>query len=285
MLTRTETAVAALMDHVVVMLDGTAYRAARDAAFLRDEFARVAVKESESSLAGTYTATAVLGTSTLVELFDVAAPPLPGVTAGLVLSFEVPGSAARAAALLTGAGVPFSYELVRRAVPGEAGMRPWYHLIRPDLGPGNPFLLMITEVTGDYFRAIGAAEGPGGTLRRRDYLDARLGSPPPAHHLLGDVTEVRVRLHPDRSARLRDALTTLGFTAEGPVLRGPDSVVHLTDGGTGPEGVTTVRVSLRRPADADGTHRFGGTSALTFRAGAHDAEWRFTPPEDREGAA
>lgn len=252
------------IDHAVVMLDGRAYRAVLDSEFLRG-FGTVRAKESQSSLAGRYTGAAVIGHSTLVELFDVSAPPLPGVTGGLVLSLEEPGSSEVARALLRAAGVDYTHELVRRAVDGEDRMRPWYHLVRPDLGPDNPFLLMINEVTEDYYRFIGAVPGPAGELTRRGYLAARLSAGPAPEQRMVDVTEVTLRLRPERAERLDAVLTALGYAP------GPELTVSVEHGE--PEGVLSVGMTVTPGVDAE--ERFGDTSALVLRDGS--ACWRFMP--------
>jgi hypothetical protein len=257
------------LDHVIVMLDPDAYRGVLASAVLPG-FSRFSVKESESSLAGRYSCATVVGHSTMVELFDVTAPPLPGITGGLVLSFEEPGSSAPAREALTAAGVPFTYELVERQVAGEAGMRPWYHLIRPELGQDNPFLLMVAEVTPEYYAHIGAGSGDG-PLRRAGYLDAQLGGPPPPDLPMGDVTGIALRLRADLADRLALALTALGWERDADELTGPGVSLRLDRGE--PSGVTWVGISSSASHGARETH--GGSSVLDVRGDR--ADWRFTP--------
>ncbi|GAB1510342.1 DUF5829 family protein [Actinophytocola sp. KF-1] len=264
------TTLTAHLDHVIVMLDPDAYRDVLASALLPG-FSRFSVKESESSLAGRYSCATVVGHSTMVELFDVTAPPLPDVTGGLVLSFEEPGSSAAARDALTAAGVPFTYELVERQVEGESGMRPWYHLIRPELGPDNPFLLMVAEVTTEYYAHIGAVSEDG-SLSRAGYLDAQLGGAPPPDLPMGDVTAIALRLRADLADRLARTLTALGWEqTAADELVGPGVSIRLARGE--PSGVTRVRVSASEVDSA--TESYGGSSVLDVRGG--EADWHFTP--------
>jgi hypothetical protein len=262
--------VTAHLDHVMVVLDSPAHRAVVDST-LAGRFGRFSVKHAHSSLSGRYSSATLVGHSTMVELFDVTTPPVPGMTGGLVLSFEQPGSWRTACELLDAADVPYSHELVRRAEPGEAEMRPWYNLIRPDLGPASPFLLLISEVTEDYYAFMGAERGPGGTVTRQGYLDARLSAGPAADQSMGDITEVTLRLHPEREKRLVSALTKIGYVANGQTLSGP-GITFTTEHGE-PEGVVSVRMSAA--TNDIGEESFGDSSVLTVRS--DHAEWRFTP--------
>jgi hypothetical protein len=263
------TTLTAHLDHVIVMLDPDAYRDVLASTVLPG-FSRFSVKESESSLAGRYSCATVVGRSTMVELFDVTAPPLPDVTGGLVLSFEDPGSSVPAREALTAAGVPFTYELVERQVAGESGMRPWYHLIRPDLGPDNPFLLMVAEVTPEYYAHIGAAPD-GGRLSRAGYLDAQLGGAPPPDLPMGDVTAIAVRLRADLADRLAMTLTALGWEGAEDELAGPGVSIRLERGE--PSGVTGVTIASSTADSAVET--YGASSVLDVHGDR--ADWRFTP--------
>jgi hypothetical protein len=264
------TTVTAHLDHVVVMLDPTAYRAVLHSTAL-PLFGRFSVKESESSLAGRYSGATVVGHSTMVELFDVTAPPLPGITGGLVLSFEQPGSSNTAKELLESAGVPFTHELVRRVVDGDAEMRPWYHLIRPDLGEGNPFLLMIAEVTPEYYTHIGAVPGDDGTLSRAGYLDAQLGGSAAPDQPMGDVTEVVLQLRADLAARLEEVLVALGYESTLDGLVGPGVSVRIERGE--PTGVLWVGITASTQDSIE--EPFGDSSTFSLRADR--AGWSFTP--------
>jgi hypothetical protein len=262
--------VTAHLDHVMVMLDPPAYRAVVDSTLL-PRFGGFSVKHSHSSLSGRYSAAALLGHSTLVELYDTTTSPVAGSTGGLVLSFERPGSWRTARELLDAAGVAYGHELVHRAVPDEAEMRPWYNLIRPDLGSDNPFLLMISEVTEEFYDFIGAERGPEGAMPREGYLRARTGSAADPDQPMGDVTAVALRLRPEREKALVAALTALGYVATADGIAGPDVTLTVEHGE--PEGVVSVRMSAAT-GDA-GEESFGDTSVLVI--GSDHAEWRFTP--------
>lgn len=266
--------VTAHLDHVLVMLDPAAYRAVVDST-LPPRFGRFSVKHSHSSLSGQYSAAALLGHSTLIELFDVTTPPVAGSTGGLVLSFEQPGSWRTARELLDAAGLPYEHELVRRAMEDEAEMRPWYNLIRPDLGADNPFLLMISEVTEEFYDFIGAQRGPGGSMSREGYLRARTGSAADPDQPMGDVTAVALRLRPEREKALVAVLTALGYVATADGITGPDVTLTVEHGE--PEGIVSVRMSVL--AGDAGEEPFGDTSVLTV--GPDHAEWRFSPQAKR----
>lgn len=272
------------LDHVVVMLDGEAYRDVVASGFLREELGRFKVKEAVSSFAGTYTSVGVAGVNTLVQIFDVAMPSMPGRTGGLVFSFQEPGSVDGARRRLEARGAtPVRYELVRRAMPGESKEEalPAYHMLEAGLGEESPLLLMLDEATPEFFDRLGARRGPAGELYRSTYLDAVLGSAPSPHHYFRDITEVAVRLRADRAERLAATLETLGYAVEtapgGKVLRGPEVAVHLVVDDDAPEGILWMRLSLTRPADGVGVQRFGTTSTLAFEEGG-TALWSFTPP-------
>jgi hypothetical protein len=260
-LIRTGTATARLA-HVVVVLDQTAYEAALNSEFL-PTFGRFTVKDSQTALPGTPPGAALVGRNTLVELFNAGAAPTPGMTGGMVMSFCQPGSQRIARDGLRDAGLQFSHELARRQLD-EQGMFPCHHLIRPDLGPDNPFLLMVTEVTPEYYAHIGAAPGQDGELTRSGYLDARLGYGPRPHHRMGDVTEVVYQLRSDRAER---------FAAVLGALHRPDSDFTVTIQTGEPEGVLAVTMTVSPGPDI--VERFGDTSVLTVRGDI--ARWRFTP--------
>lgn len=254
------------LDRVVVMLDRAAYRATLDSEFL-PTFGRFTAKDSETALPGTPPGMALVGRNTVVELFDAGAAPMPGMTGGMVMSFCEPGSERIARDRLREAGVQFSHEFVRRQVD-EQGIFPCHHLIRPNLGPGNPFLVMITEVTPEYYGHIGAAPGPDGELTRSGYLDARLGYGPGPHHRMGDVIEVVYQLRPERADRLGAVLGA---------LHGPNSDFTVTVQTGEPEGVLGVTMTVSPGPDI--VERFGDTSVLTVRGDI--ARWRFAPGRRR----
>ncbi len=254
------------LDRVVVMLDRTAYQATLNSEFL-PTFGRFTAKDSEAALPGTPPGVALVGRNTVVEFFDAGAAPMPGMTGGMVMSFCEPGSERIARDRLREAGVQFSHEFARRQVD-EQGKFPCHHLIRPDLGSGSPFLVMITEVTPEYYGHIGATPGPGGELTRSGYLDARLGYGPEPHHRMGDVIEVIYQLRPDRAER---------FGAVLGALHGPDSGFTVTIQSGEPEGVLAVTMTVSPGPDL--VERFGDTSVLTVRGDI--ARWRFTPARRR----
>lgn len=273
------------LDHVVIMLDGEAYRDVLASEFLRKEFARFKVKRASSTLADAYTSAGVAGINTLMEFFDVAAPPVPGVRGGLVFSFEVQGSLKEARRRLEARAITeLKCELVHRAVEGEVEKKPWYNLVRPDMGEGSPFLMMLGEVTPDYFDRIGARRGPNGELYRKGYLDAALGFGVSPQQCLRDVTEVTVRLCEDRVRRVSQTLEALGTTvkpeSDGLVLKGPDLTLRLVPARSDPEGILSIRMALARRGEGHSSHCFGKTSTLTFEEGG-TALWTFTPPQPK----
>jgi hypothetical protein len=266
------TGTAPLFDHVFLVLDDDAYAAVAGSSFLRDDFARVKLKRLTSSIAGTYAGVGVAGTNTIVEFFPASAPPFPGLSAGLSLSFERPGAILQARDRLAAAGLPARSELVRRDVPGE-GSRPWYHLLEPELDGDLGIRLMLAEVATEYFDRVGARRGDGGTLARSGYLDAALGGPPDSDRALVDVSGVTLRLTPARTARLAAVLRALGYVDAGAAgeiaLRGPDSLLRLVADDTAPEGVTAVELVLRRPVTPP--QAFGASSTLD------GTTWSFVP--------
>lgn len=279
----------AWLDHVVVMLDPAAYRDLLASEYLRERFARVKVKEAASTFAGRYTSAAVAGENTLIEFFDVDRPPIPGTTCGLVFSFEVPGSHAEVLRRLQARGAtPVTADLVRRAVEGEEEKVPWYHLVRPDLGPGSPFLLMLGEVTPEYFARIAGERGPAGELPRRGYLAGALGVPHTPEHRMRDVVEATVRLRATRAWQVAATLQALGYDletrADGYRLRGPGMVIHLKADDEAVEGVLSLRLAVGRDEGGPPWLRFGESSVLTFEDGG-TALWSFAPPLPAAGPA
>ncbi|HEU0301875.1 MAG TPA: DUF5829 family protein [Longimicrobium sp.] len=280
-----------LLDHVIVMLDGEAYRDVLASGFLREELGRVKVKEAVSSYAGTYTSCIVAGHNTAVQLFDAALPSFPGLTSGLVFTFQTPGVIDEVRRRLVAlAATPVEYELVRRARPGEPKEEapPAYHMVEPDFGEEAPFLITLDESFAEYFESIGAPVGPGGELFRSRYFDAAMGAPPSPGHRFEDITGVAVRLRGERVRQVVATMAALDWTAEetdeGFVLRGPGATLHLVADEEALEGVLWLRLSLTAPGE--GVHRFGETSTLSFQADG-TALWSFTPPvpSERDEAA
>ncbi|HYR09069.1 MAG TPA: DUF5829 family protein [Longimicrobium sp.] len=271
-----------LLDHVIVMLDGDAYRDVPAADVLQQELGRVKVKEAVSSYAGTYTSCIVAGHNTAVQLFDAALPSFPGLTSGLVFTFQTPGVIDEVRHRLEArAATPVEYELVRRAKPGQPKEEapPAYHMVEPDFGEDGPFLITLDESFAEYYDSIGAPVGPNGELFRSAYFDAAMGAPPAPEHRFKDITEVAVRLHGERVQQVVATMTALDWTAEESdgesVLRGPGATLRLVPDDEALEGVLWLRLSLTEPGE--GVHHFGETSTLSFEADG-TALWSFTPP-------
>ncbi|MFJ6838323.1 DUF5829 family protein [Streptomyces sp. NPDC091209] len=272
------------LDHVMVLLDGAAHRDASSSGFLARDFGRIKRKEAESSVAGQYSTLGVAGENTLIELFGSDMPGASPLTGGLVFSFEEPGSAERARALLDASGeVKYHHDVVRRSVEGEDEQQPWYHLISVDLGEGSPLLLFLNEVTPEYFHSLGARPAPDGRLPRKNYLDAALGAVAGGNRLMRDVVGVTLSVTAERGRRLADALSVFGYAAAETAsgvreLRGPGLTVRL-ETGDGPEHVTEIEISLD-PEVYDPSmpteFRFGETSRLVVES-AENARWSFTP--------
>jgi hypothetical protein len=269
------------IDHVMVLVDPSAYGELSASGFLRERFARLKEKQADSSVAGQYSTLGVAGDSTLVELFNAEMPGFAPLTGGLVFSFEEPGSSLAARALLDASGhVKYHYDLVKRAPEGSAQQQPWYHLISVDLGEASPLLLFLNEVTPGYFEAVGARTAEDGALRRRDYLNAVVGPPGRDSLLMRDITGVTLLVRAERARRITDALSVFGYTAteraEGPELRGPGLSIQLLIDGSALERVTEIRIQL-----AEGNHEplefhYGDTSRLIIQPNAI-ARWIFTP--------
>lgn len=272
------------LDHVMVLLDGLTYRAIADSDFVGERFGRLQKKEADSSVAGQYTTLGVAGDNTLIELFGADLPAAVPLTGGLVFSFELPGSAARAQRLLDASGqVKYHHELVERAVAGEARRQPWYHLISVDLGEASPLLLFLNEVTPEYFAGLGAQPAPDGALRRRDYLDAVLGPAPAPPRLMRDIVAVRLLVDAERARRIADALTPFGFAAAESdgicELSGPDLTIELKVEESERGRISEIRMLVTGDVpytDEQRRIRFGDHSVLTIEPGGL-ARWRFGP--------
>jgi hypothetical protein len=269
-------------DHVMVLLDDDTYREVTTNEFLPTQFSRVKPKTADSSVAGRYSTLGLAGRNTLLELFVGTVPGPRRYTAGLVFSFELPGAVPRAReALLARAGIPAHHQLVERAEP-DGTPQPWYDLLAPDLGADSPLLLMLNQVTPEYYASLGARPGPNGELSRREYLNAVLGNaaPDPAgdgpEKLLGDLVGVTVRLRAARADRLTAVLTTLGYRERDGALHGPAFAVTVDVDDAAPEGVTEVTMTLTRTPEAPEEFRFGKGSRLLLDP-AGSARWVFTP--------
>ncbi|MFI1195235.1 DUF5829 family protein [Micromonospora sp. NPDC020750] len=281
-----------LLDHVVVLLDGAAFRDICACAMLREQFARVKPKNVTSSIAGQYSALGLAGENTLLELFDGALPGPRRLTGGLVFSFEHPGSVQRARELLdTGPGIGGHYELVQRTNSDTGEFHPWYHMLRTDLGEDSPLLMFLNEVTPEYYDSVSARRGPDGELLRSGYLDAAFGTG--GRRWLRDITAVTLRVRPQRATRMAAALTALGYRATttppehtgdpaagaAPTYRitGPGVDIGLVGSATAPEGVLDITTDLHETPRQHQEFVFGGTSRLVLRQNG-TAHWTFTPP-------
>jgi len=262
-----------------VLLDAPAYREASASRFLGERFARLKQKNADSSVAGQYSSLGVAGDSTLVELFNAGLPGPAPLTGGLVFSFEEPGSSAAARALLDASGqVKYHHDLVKRAIEGSAEPSPWYHLISIDLGEGSPLLLFLNEVAPEYFAAVGARPAPDGTLRRRDYLNAVLGTPGGGSRLMRDVTGVTLLVRAERARRIAEAMALFGYTVtespRGLDLRHPDLTIRLRVGEYAVERITEIEIRLSEGANEAAAYQFGRTSQLVIETDS-TARWKF----------
>jgi Family of unknown function (DUF5829) len=274
------------LDHVMVLLDRTAYQAVQADSFVSERFARLKRKEADSSAAGQYATLGVAGENTLVELFgDQVGGGSSPLTGGLVFSFEEPGSSAAAKALLDATGtVACQYDLVTRAQAGGGQQQPWYHLINVDLGASSPLLLFLNEVTPQYFAAIGARPTAQGMMRRRDYLDATLGKPTDDAYLMRDISGVTALVDRQRAQRIADALLAFGYECkhgdDSLELYGPDLVLRLQYTESAVDHIAEIEIQLT-PDPAVGLLAsdvtFGESSRLAF-ASDGKARWTFSPP-------
>ncbi|MFD7447839.1 DUF5829 family protein [Kitasatospora sp. NPDC059827] len=280
------------LDHVMVLLDEPAYRSAADSGFLAQRFGRTKRKDADSSLAGQYSTLGVAGRNTLVECFGTGLPSTSPITAGLVFSFEEPGSSPAARGLLDASGtVVHHYDLVRRAVEGNDERQPWYHLISVGLGEASPVLLFLNEVTPEYFDAIGARTAPDGAMPRSAYLDATLGTPQDGPRLLRDVVGVTLALRPARAAAMAAALTAFGYTSTpvdvGLSVEGHGLRLLLTYTESAAERVLEIEMDLADPPAGGIPDRaafdFGETSRLVVERGT--ARWYFDEPRDSKADA
>lgn len=269
------------LDHVMVSLDPDAHRELLESPLLPGIFGRFKIKNAHSSMAGEYSSAGLAGHNTLIEFFHAESPVLPGTTGGLVLSFAVSGAVHRARKLLDERALTRPrYELVQRVSPGTSEPRPWYHLLRPELGEHSPFVVFLSEVTPEYLALLGAPMSDDGALRRDAYLDAALGEPPRPQHCLRDIARVTVRLRPERAAVVKATLIALGYRVLGGdrrELHGPDFTLRMDIDDHGAEGVSEVVVDLAGSALAGRELRFGDSCRLTVAPEGDSATWTFTP--------
>ena len=268
------------IDHVMVLVDALAYKEVAATGFLGEHFGRLKEKKADSSVAGQYSTLGVAGDNTLIELFNAEMPGSAPLTGGLVFSFEEPGSAQRARAVLDVSDqVGYHYDLVKRAVGGAAEALPWYHLISVDLGKGSPFLLFLNEVTDEYFAAVGATPAADGARRRRDYLDAVVGPVDGRSPLMRDIVGVTMLVRDERARRVAAALALFGFAVTERAamleLRSPDLFIELhIDESTPIERITEIRIRLDERAHETAEFQFGKTSRLVIDP-AGTARWLF----------
>jgi hypothetical protein len=267
------------IDHVMVLVDEDTYLQASASAFLSGHFARLKEKRAESSVAGQYSTLGIAGGSTLIELFGAGLPGPAPLTGGLVFSFEEPGSAAAARAVLDASSeVKYHHDLVTRTVDGSPV--PWYHLISVDLGEASPLLLFLNEVTAEYFAAAGARPAPDGAFRRSDYLDAALGARTGTGRLMRDIVGVTLLVRPERARRISAALGAFGYAAVthalGQELRGPGLTVrlHVDDDESALERITEIEVELADGTPETAVHQFGRSARLEITVGGI-SKWIF----------
>ncbi|MEC3978202.1 DUF5829 family protein [Amycolatopsis sp. H20-H5] len=264
----------------MVLTDAAALAEIAGSGFVDGRFARLKEKKADSSVAGSYRTLGIAGENTLIELFggELAGGGLSG---GLVFSFEEPGSSKAAHDLLDESGVGHHHDLVRRSVPGADEQQPWYHLISVGLGDASPFVLLLNEVTQEYFTSLGAVPEADGTLPRRAYLDAVLGGPAEQPRLLEDITSVTLHTSPDRARHIADALTPFGYEEReaGDVLEvaGLGFTLRLRRGTADDvERVAELGLALNPAAPPPETREFRfGTSELVFDT-ATTARWIFS---------
>ena len=137
------------------------------------------------------------------------------------------------------------------------------------MGEGSPFTLFLSEITPEYFDTIGARRGPEGQQDRSAYLDAAVGDPHRADHVLRDITRVELRLSPERCERLPAVLSALGYATsldgEAVVCGGPEATLVLVPAIDHLEGLTGLTLSLSEPDPQPGrTLRFGTGSELVL---------------------
>lgn len=266
-----------LLDHVMVLLDDETYRDVASCDYLPERLCRIKTKTADSSVAGAYSTLGLAGRNTLLELFAGAIPGPRRFTGGLVFSFAFAGSAIEARRVLAEqAGIGAHYQLVTRADAESGEQRPWYHLLAPDLGADSPLLVMLNEVTPEYFTSLGASLGADGEMSRRDYLDAVLGGEPTPRQNLADLTGVTLRLRPGRVTRLREILCALGYQADGDTVHGGAFTVTFEADESAPEGVTEVRLALLDKPEEPVEFAFGAGARLSLAASGA-ATWTFTP--------
>lgn len=266
------------IDHVMVLLDGTAYEDIIASGFLAERFCRLKGKQADSSVAGRYATLGLAGDNTLLELFNAEVSSFAPLTGGLVFSFEEPGSAPVARAMLDALGPGRHHgDLVKREVEGHSEQQPWYQLISVDLGPASPLLLFLNEVTTEYFTSVGARSADG-SLRRRDYLDAVLGTPADDSLLMRDITGVTLLVRPERAGMIADALSVFGYEAiqqvDGIRLRGDQLTIDLRTDESAPERITQVEMRISGDLGEDTKFQFGKTCQLLLESGS-TARWIF----------
>ncbi len=258
----------------MVLLDAGTHAEIAQSAFVADRFGRLKQKKADSSVAGSYRTLGIAGRNTLVELFGGELGG-GGLRGGLVFSFEEPGSSKAARDLLDENDVIYHADLVRRSVPGVEEQQPWYHLIAVNLGEASPFLLLLNEVTQEYFTSLGAVPAADGSLRRQAYLDAVLGGPAP--RLLEDIVGVTLQTTPERASSIAAALTPFGYDKreDGDALEvsSPELTLRLEHSDIERVTELTLQLNPEVPRPAVREYRFGA-SELVFETTT--ARWTFS---------
>jgi hypothetical protein len=249
--------------------------------FLRDSFARVKAKQASSTLSASYASIGVGGASTLIEIFDVNTPPLPGLRSAVVFSFEQSGEIDEVYRRLARCvDTPLRHELVERKSDPNAPGVPWYTLVMPNYGERASFTTFFSEVTRSYYQSLGAGFGPQGELLRSAYLDAAMGLRVRPDQHLRDVIGASWRLEQAHLDLFVACMADLDYRVERRggevVVSGPQATLRLESAEGRPSGVTELRLALARPLPAGTSLRFGARSELRAEDDA-TAVWTFEP--------
>ena len=276
------------LDHVFLTVDSTTLSDIQESALLSEEqLGRFRIKHASSTLIGPYRTVNVAGQSTFIEFFPASAPPFPGISLGIVMSFERPGQSLRARQRLELEGIPVRREMVWRSVEGSADPQPWYRLLRPEFGDDSPFTLFLSEITPEYFKHIGAQCTPDGHQTREAYLTAAMKAPQAEKHYFEDLRRVTLCLSEQRSWRLRAVLEALGHVCKEEagrlLLQGPSGVLDVVIDDRGGEGLRQLDISLTRPFQGEPrVLRFGNRASLELSPlGDATARWSFASKDNR----
>lgn len=273
------------LDHIFLTVDAGTFLELQGTPLLSEErLGRYRLKNATSTLIGPYRTVNIAGRNTFIEFFPDNAPPFPGVRLGIVMSFERPGQSAIAQDLFRQQGIPFRYELVRRAVEGAAEPQPWYHLVRPDFGADSPFTLFLSEITPEYFDRIGAQRALDGRQTREAYLAAAMKASQSGEQYFDDLRRVTLALSAERAERLRAVLGPLGYACKvAPdrlALESFDATLNVVTCHPGEaEGLCQLDLSLTRQfAPQPHVLHFGSRTLLELSPnGEASARWTFAP--------